>query len=195
VIFLSDIMANSLKQVAATLDITKRLSFRGYTFIHNSMGNSRGVGLLLSNKLKFTIHDEFRDPNGNILLLNISIQGARITIGSIYSPNNDDQNFFTTISDICLHYGNRLIVIGGDWNTTVDNRPARSNIYTLNMVNIPSKNRSKWLKEMCNVLKLSDPYRHFYPDRLEYTYIPNAVANTNRSRLDFFVISDTPLPE
>ncbi len=77
----------------------------------------------------------------------------------------------------------------------MDNRPARTNIDTLNMVNIPSKHRSKWLKEMCNVLKLSDPYWHFYPDRLEYTYIPNAVANTNRSRLDFFVISDTQLPE
>ncbi len=63
-------------------------------------------------------------------------------------------------------------------------------IRTLNMVNIPSKRRSKWLKDMCDNLVLKDPYRYFYPDRKEFTYVPNANANNNRSRLDFFLISE-----
>jgi hypothetical protein len=41
IIFLSDIRLNSNKQVAATLDITKRLHFRGYNFFHNARENSR----------------------------------------------------------------------------------------------------------------------------------------------------------
>jgi hypothetical protein len=126
---------------------------------------------------------------GNILLLDITIQGVRMTIGSIYGPNTDNEDFFNTILDTCNRLNNRLIVIGGDWNTTVDGSPVRLNIDTLNMVDIPSKRRSKWLKETCDNLNLSDPYRHFYPDRKKYTYIPNAIANNNRSRLDFFVIS------
>jgi hypothetical protein len=47
IILLSDIRLNSNKQVAATLDITKRFLYRGYNFIHNSRENSRGVGILI----------------------------------------------------------------------------------------------------------------------------------------------------
>jgi exonuclease III len=190
IIFLSDIRLNSNKQIAATMDITKRFLFRGYSFIHNSQENSRGVGILLSKKIMYTVHNEYRDIEGNILLIDITISGWRLTVGSVYGPNNDNEDFFRTITDICNRFNNNRIVIGGDWNTTVDSAPARSNIDTLNMVNIPSRRRSKWLKDMCDTLGIKDPYRHFYPDRKEFTYVPNANANNNRSRLDFFLISD-----
>jgi exonuclease III len=196
IILLSDIRLNSNKQIAATLDITKRFLYRGYNFIHNSRENSRGVGTYTCFKkirLYCTVHDEYRDMEGNILLLDITIQGVRMTVGSIYGPNNDNEDFFNTISDTCNRLNNRLKVIGGDWNTTVDGSPVRLNIDTLNMVDIPSNRRSRWLKGTCDNLNLSDPYRHFYPDRKEYTYIPNALANNNRSRLDFFVISQQQL--
>jgi hypothetical protein len=58
------------------------------------------------------------------------------------------------------------------------------------MIDIPSRRRTKWLNSLCTPLGLSDPYRHFYPDRREFTYVPNAVANLNRSRLDFFLVSN-----
>jgi hypothetical protein len=62
------------------------------------------------------------------------------------------------------------------------------------MVDIPSKRRSNWLSGLCENLNLTDLYRHFYPDRREFTYIPNAPAQNNRSRLDFFQISSVLLP-
>jgi hypothetical protein len=62
------------------------------------------------------------------------------------------------------------------------------------MADIPSRRRSTWLDRTCTTLKLSDPYRFFYPDRREYTYIPNAQAHIKRSRIDFFQISDVLLP-
>jgi hypothetical protein len=90
---------------------------------------------------------------------------------------------------MCERFGNRHIILGGDWNTTFDGRPNNLNIDTINMADIPSKRRSKWLQNICTRLGLSDPYRHFYPDRSEFTYVPNAVANLNRSRLDFFLVT------
>jgi hypothetical protein len=148
------------------------------------------VGILLSKKLNYSIHNEYRDIEGNILLIDITINGNRLTVGSLYGPNNDNENFFQTITDTCRRYKNDQIVNGGDWNTTIDQNPVRTNIDTLNMVNIPSKRRSKWLKDMCDNLAVKDPYRYFYPDRREFTYVPNANANNNRSRLDFFLISE-----
>jgi exonuclease III len=145
IILLSDIRLNSDKQIAATMDISKRFLLRGYNFIHNSRENSRGVGILLSKNLNYSIHNEYRDIDGNILLIDITINGSRVTVGSLYGPNNDNENFFQTVTDTCRRYRNNQIVIGGDWNTTIDQSSVRSNIDMLNMVNIPSKRRSKWL--------------------------------------------------
>jgi exonuclease III len=189
IIFLSDIRLNSSKQVSATLDIGKRFGFRGYNFIHNSTTNSTGVGILISNKLNVSIHNTYKDIDCNILLLDISVGRNRITLGSVYGPNADNEEFFTDISQMCERFGNRNIILGGDWNTTYDGRSNKLNIDTINMADIPSRRRSKWLQNMCTRHGLSDPYRHFYPDRSEFTYIPNAVANLNRSRLDFFLIN------
>jgi hypothetical protein len=44
---------------------------------------------------------------------------------------------------------------------------------------------------MARDARLVDPYRHLYPDNREYTYIPFAAGAMNRSRLDFFLISDS----
>jgi exonuclease III len=81
IIFLSDIRLNSDKQVVATMDIEKRFGFRGYKFIHNSTTSSRGVGILISNKLKANIHNTYRDLDCNILILDVTIHGRRLTLG------------------------------------------------------------------------------------------------------------------
>ncbi len=41
---------------------------------------------------------------------------------------------------------------------------------------------------------MKDPYRYLYPDVKEFTYIPFAVDAINRSRLDFFLVSESILP-
>jgi hypothetical protein len=43
---------------------------------------------------------------------------------------------------------------------------------------------------MSENLNLVDAYRVLYPNNREFTYIPNAAANINRSRIDFFLISE-----
>jgi hypothetical protein len=43
---------------------------------------------------------------------------------------------------------------------------------------------------LCARQSLKDPYRYLYPDVKEFTYIPYAVEATNRSRLDFFLVSE-----
>ena len=76
--------------------------------------------------------------------------------------------------------------MGGDWNCTVDCRNVDLNIDVLNMAGIPSKLRSEKVKYIFTKYKLTDPYRYFYPNKREFTYIPANLDATNRSRLDFF---------
>ncbi len=189
--FLSDVRLNSCKQKSAVHDIEKKLSFLGYKFYHNSSGSSRGVGILISTKINAVVSVIHSDLDGNILLLKLCIGDINICIGAIYGPNNDDKNFLNIIEEKLSMSGCHFIVIGGDWNTTLDSKTVRQNIDTLNTAGIPSINRSNWLNSLCRVQKLVDPFRTLHPYKKEFTYVPFAQDSTIRSRLDFFLVSDS----
>ena len=193
VIFLSDIRLNSANQISGLNDLKKKLSFLGYNLHYNSGKSSRGVGILISRKLKYTVLREFGDEEDNILLLDVEILGKKFTLGSIYGPNEDDMPFFETLKEGIKNFKNSNVIIGGDWNLTWDSSDINLNIDVVNMANIPSRRRSEKLRSICIELNLLDPYRIFYPTRKEYTYIPSAIGLTNRSRLDFFIVSESVL--
>jgi hypothetical protein len=125
-----------------------------------------------------------------MLIMNISIGEVTITIGSIYGPNDDNEEFFNVFEGKIREYNSNYVVIGGDWNCTYDTNNSRSNVDILNMINPPSLRRSQWLKRICTTNKLLDPFRRFFPDAREFTYIPFAADANNRSKLDFFLISE-----
>ena len=101
--------------------------------------------------------------------------------------------FFDTLKQSIKDIRNDNVIIGGDWNATWDNAGVNLNIDIVNMANIPSKRRTDKLRQLCTELKLLDPYRIFFPTQKEYTFIPSAVGLLNRSRLDFFIISENVL--
>jgi exonuclease III len=114
-----------------------------------------------------------------------------ITIGSIYGPNVDDETFFLQLREKINAFNSDFVVVGGDWNATLDSSNSRINIDTFNTVGIPSVRRSLWLNRLCEDSGLLDPYRYFYPDTREFTFVPFSDNATNRSRLDFFLMSET----
>jgi hypothetical protein len=59
----------------------------------------------------------------------------------------------------------------------------------------PNVRHSKLLKNMCNELELCDPFRAKYPNRQEFTYVPRIMNRNNRSRIDFFIVSNSLLPD
>ena len=87
------------------------------------------------------------------------------------------------------------IILGGDWNCTVDCRNVDLNIDVLNMAGIPSKLRSEKVRYIFNKYNLKDPYRYFFPTKRDFTYIPANLDATNRSRLDFFGVSESIVPK
>ncbi len=193
IIFLSDTRLNSDKQIAGMNDIEKKLKFLGYSFYHNSKIRSRGTAILISRRVDCRIIDTFCDVDCNMLLLKLGIGNSTITIGSIYGPNDDDENFFSRLEDGIEGFNSNFVIIGGDWNATYDCHNNRTNIDTHNMVGIPSARRSLWLNRLCTLKNLKDPYRYLYPDLKEFTYVPFAMDAVNRSRLDFFIVSDSIL--
>jgi len=84
--------------------------------------------------------------------------------------------------------------LGGDWNATYSCLPIASNIDVINMQALPNITNSKKIKEMCLELGLTDPYRALYPNKIEFSFAPWGNTRTNRSRLDYFVISNNIIP-
>jgi Reverse transcriptase (RNA-dependent DNA polymerase) len=121
------------------------------------------------------------DPNERVV----------ISIISIYGPNDNNAEFYSDLDNILSNITCEKKILGGDWNSTWDSSPPDSNIDVINMRNLPSISRTNRVLRIAEKYSLIEPYRYFYPNRRDYTYIPNAAANTNRSRLDYFLISES----
>jgi exonuclease III len=93
-ILLSDIRLINQSNMNFLLD---KFRFR-YRIVAHSTKARRGVAILIKNSVDFNLLRELRDENENILILHCKISGH--VIGSIYGPNCDDTDFFTTLDNI-----------------------------------------------------------------------------------------------
>ena len=187
-----DLRLNSVKNKTVIHDVEKMCFGLGYNSYFHSTLPSRGVGILIKIGTDCKIINTIRDDlNDNFILINAQIGKKRVTIGSVYGPNHDTEaaDFYNRLKIEITTMGNSEIIIGGDWNATWDNSRVGKYIDILNMTSLPSLIRTNLLLKMADSLNLTDPYRIFYPDRREFTFIPSSANQTNRSRLDFFLLS------
>jgi exonuclease III len=164
-----------------------------YNLFYNSSKNSRGVGILIDTSLQLEIKTIYKDPQENILGLTVALDDSLVNLVSIYGPNNNDKYFFNHLSDCISNSPNIPVIVGGDWNTTYCTFGSKSNIDIINMKLPPSQIRSGWLSDICLDHGLLDPYRAFHPTTRDFSYTPRD-GKKNRSRLDFFLISNDLLP-
>jgi exonuclease III len=192
IIFLSDVRLSNKNLVSASDDVSKLFlnnPYEKYVAFFNSSKNKRGVGILIKNSLQAEVLRQIRSEDENILLLEIRIKGTVCACISIYGPNNNDPLFFETLNRI-INSCDVPVIAGGDWNCTYSSSPLEQNIDCLNMRRPPNLNHSNKLEELCNTHDMSDPFRFLYPDKLEFTYVPRTPNAINKSRLDYFIISD-----
>jgi exonuclease III len=169
--------------------VEKKLNNLNYVLFHNSKGSSRGVGILIKKDIFIQNLETVTDQNNNFILIKASLQHGVVLLGAVYGPNENDRNFFTDLEIGIRRLNCSSVVVAGDWNCTWDPRPANINLDVINMNAIPSAQRSNCLINLANALELTDPFRVLYPVKREFSYIPNARMNINRSRIDFFLIN------
>lgn len=63
--------------------------------------NARGVGIFLCNNFQYELHRSKVDVEGNYVILDITIEGKRVTLVSLYGPNTDKPSFFQTNYRYC----------------------------------------------------------------------------------------------
>ena len=198
IILLSDIRLCNAAGVSNSQEVIN--SFRtnpycSYNFHSNSHKNKRGVGILLKQSLPFSVHSVYKDTEDNILGLQLELHGKKFGICAIYGPNNHCPPFFEDLKTCIRSLSQTHIIVGGDWNCTYSCANDESNLDIINMRAPPNVRHSNLLKSVCEEFELSDPYRVKNANRRDFTYQPSAIGKTNRSRIDFFIVSDILIPK
>jgi len=198
IIFVSDIrMCNKggVSDIKFIRNIFSTNPYCSYNFYHHSRSSSRGVGILVKKTLNFSCTGESRDPDSdNYLLLRATINDSTVIFGSIYGPNESNANFYERLHDSIVALGDFPCILGGDWNATYSCLPLASNPDVLNMQNLPNINNSRKIKDICNRIGLTDPFRALFPNKIDFSFAPWGNVRQNRSRLDFFLVSNNIVP-
>ena len=76
--------------------------------------------ILINNNFPCDIGQILTDKEGNFVLLELKIQGKKITLASIYGPNEDRPQFYNNLKQKILDFGNDEVIICGDWNLVIN---------------------------------------------------------------------------
>ena len=146
--------------------------------------NARGIAILFAKDFEYKVHNSISDPNGNFLLLDLTVHNNRFTLASIYGPNTDNPDFFKTVSEkIAELVENKTVIWCGDFNLVLNPQLDYKNYKTIN-----NKNAREKLLDIINEEHLIDPYRDAHPELKRYTW--RRKQPLQQARLDFFLVTE-----
>lgn len=122
------------------------------------------MAILFNSNFEFNIHKIEKDDNGNKLVLDVTIEGTRLTLINIYGPNRDEPGFYQDILNNIIAYENPVI-LAGDFNLVLN---PDIDLHDYINVNNP-KARDQVLNMMfeCNLL---DVWRELNLEKYQYTW-------------------------
>jgi len=185
---------SGLSNLETIKHIFKFNPYRSYDCYFNSSTNSRGVGILIASDLGCSVLETTKDEDENFILIKIQYNEADYVIGSVYGPNKRDRRFFDKLTANLVRLGSNRIILAGDWNCVPNRTPIQVNIDCLNMVNVPNPGQSEYLLDLVRTMKLCDIYRAKFPVLREFSYVPYGTLRRNRSRIDFFLVTENLVP-
>ena len=160
----------------------------GYqVYISPFRSNRRGVMILLNNNFEQQVESIKTNPNGNYIILNMTIQGKKVTLVNIYGPNEDNPQFYRNLKEKYSEFDNEILIICGDWNFVQN-----PEVDYFNYLHINNPRARKVVLDTMEENSLVDVWRLFNEDVRAYTWKRmNPVRK--QARLDYFLINETCL--
>jgi exonuclease III len=195
VILISDIRASDKgEELKKLFGLTMNGSYKIYL---NSSKESRGVGIAIKRNLQHVINNAYEGSGGeNVLMIDVTIKGTRMTLGVVYGPNNNDVGFYRDIERKITEWGN-INIIGGDFNTILSDQLGAENLDREGLGRVPNRQNSKIINDWVLDGLLLDPFRTLYSQTREYSCVPfrgqydanTGMSRFSKTRLDFFLVS------
>lgn len=134
----------------------------GSVFHNSTSSNSFGVAILINKKLNFFVLNQFKNSCGRLLVVEALINGVKVVLCNINTPNKENTSFFHEVNKI-LGKTDGPIILGGDYNQTTDDS---SPYITGGII-----------------------WRLLNPTERKYTFYSH--SHRSYSRIDFFLVSNS----
>jgi exonuclease III len=129
-----------------------------YKLYLNSSMESRGVGIAIKRNIQHEIIRVYEGRGSeNVLLMEITIKGTKLTTWVIYGPNNDVE-FYMDIRTTLAQWGN-VNIIGGDFNTILSDQEGVDNLDREGNGRVPNRQNSRIINRWTEDGFLLDPFR------------------------------------
>ena len=165
------------------------LSGDSYIFAHGQ-SNSKGVMIVISEKIEHEIRKKYRDPDGRFIIAICELQGYTFVLVNVYAPNKEKEHsaFLKKLREKMneLIEGEQydFILAEGDWNFTEDNKMDRRGgnpkIWKTSLLE---------MQEIKDKYDLIDIYRTRNDEKRVFTH--HSKRHGTYSRLDRFYVSDS----
>ena len=163
--------------------------WKGQIYFSNGSSTSRGVATLFSDNLDISVNNIIRDDYGRFLLIDATFDGQQLILANVYAPTEDDTtaqcNFLDYINETLIHFVDKNILLGGDFNICLDPNMDKKG-GTLENVS-RSADKLNTLQEAINLL---DVWRFLNPLSRRYTRREMSRAGLVQSRLDYWLVSN-----
>ena len=157
----------------------------GTIYFSHGTSAARGACIFIRSHVEHEVHKEISDANGRYVILDITLDGTRLTLASIYAPNDDDPEFFIEVRNKIEGLTNDNRVIGGDINLVLDllldKKGGKNSTHT---------KAQKVVKDWMDSTDLVDAFRAQHPNDLKYTWSRSKPTKIF-CRLDYFLVSQS----
>ena len=159
----------------------------GNVVFNSYTSNSKGVCILFNNNLEYKIVNTRKDAEGNFILLDLITEDKKLTLVTIYGPNDDQPDFFRKVADSIEDIGNDTCVICGDFNVVQD-----QDLDTFNYLHVNNPKSKEGILAIKEELNLIDPYRELNESEKKITWRRHHPLK--QARLGYFLISENFMP-
>ena len=162
----------------------------GQAIFSHGDNRSKGVAIFFSPSLRVKLINTATSDSGRYVIAVAEIDGTVCTLICSYGPNTDDPNSFENLVRDCDNIRSGDIIWGGDFNFCMN-----MSLDRLTTSQRPRNNDRcrQTVLEYMQSNSLLDIWRVLNPDRREYTCLRSNPVT--KSRIDFFLISDTFLQD
>ena len=160
--------------------------WKGECIINGNRTNSRGVAILINTNIEYSVKKIHKDQNGNLLMLDISINNMIFRLFNVYAPNTDSPAFFHELCTLIQEGAQDYTLICGDLNLTLN-----ANMEACNYKHVNNPQSRQVLINSMNRGDLIDFFRAIPPKTKRYTW--RRQNPIKQARLDYFIGSRTLL--
>ena len=160
------------------------LWWRGPHALSHGSNVSAGVAVLFTESINATIISVSELVKGRLLIVRAEIESTVLVFVNVYAPNQGSERvrFFILLENELKNYQQDQLIIGGDFNCTLDFTVDRTS-------EEPHPQSSQTLNSLIAKQDLSETWRIKHPQARQYSWMSVRDNRVTAARMDMFLIS------